>query len=141
MLCGTCNGFDARSLLRVATSTESQLQDGTYPAVSKFYAHHNGLSALKSSSESGCEMCRFLWDTAQHTFEQEQLDRWLRTGEGEHQIYLGTSQWSAASQGLPYVVLAQHPSQQGPWVGSRNLGSFEVFAERGAASFPVLPFG
>jgi hypothetical protein len=137
MLCESCRGFDVRSLLYAAKLEESRLQDGSYSAVSKFYAHHGGLSALKSSSEGGCDMCRLLWSTACDTLKKEQIDRWLETGEGEHQIYLGTSQWSPMLQGLPYVVVTQHPSQQGPWVGSRTLGLFEVYAERGMRSFAI----
>ena len=140
MLCETCIGFDVRSLLRVATLEKSRLQDGTFPAVPRFYAHHGGLSALSSSSESGCEMCGLLWAAACDTFKQEQIDRWLQTRDAEHQIYLGTSQWSPEFHGLPYVVVTQNPPQQGAWAGSLTLGSFEVFAERGMAPYSVLAF-
>lgn len=133
MHCETCLGFDVRSLLHQATSDTFKLPDGSHSAIDKFHKHQAGLSALKASSENGCEFCALLWDTAVKTIGKEQVTRWLEKGkgEGEQDIYLGTSAWSADLQGLPYVVATQQPSQQGPWAGSRTLGSFEVYANRG----------
>lgn len=131
MLCETCRGFDVHRLLKAATAEKGRKSDGSYPAVPKFYTHYNGISALKSSAENGCELCRLLWTTACDTVKQGEVDRWLQTEEGELQIYLESSPWSPRLQGLPYVVVTQYPSQS----GSRSLGSFEAYAERGTVLF------
>ena len=121
-----------RSLLRQAADETSRFPDGAYPAISKYHKLQNGLSALRSSAERGCEMCMLIWETAVRTLGADQVHRWREKGkgEGEQQIYLGTSEWSPSLQGLPHVVATQTLPDGAPWPGLRTLGSFEVFAER-----------
>ncbi|MCJ1394681.1 hypothetical protein MMC18_007561 [Xylographa bjoerkii] len=135
MLCEVCKGFDVHSLFalassRTATETPKLAVHGVYPEFEgfpKFYKHHVGIAALRSSATRGCRLCSIIWQNWAKDRTAEVIEReWLAAGIGEEQIFLGLSKWAPEAQGIPYLTVLQYVSNGTP----RTLGMFEVFADR-----------
>lgn len=144
VLCDICQGFDIRALL-VQSGTQKTMPSGMRdrsfidaedyrPPIPFFYKHHNGIIALKSSSEQGCALCDLFWHSWVKTLSKPDFtDHWLEaTFEGT--LYIGCSGWTISREGLPYVTVTQQPSSG----GTRTLCSFEVYVDRGIVSAPGI---
>jgi hypothetical protein len=143
MLCKICQGFNIHDLFSLAESRpvvekpHSVLHEvfPAFQAFPEFYKHHNGLVALRSSAETGCGLCTFIWRNWSKSVPPDAIDReWVAARKGEEQIFLGLSRWAPQIQGIPYVTVVQNT----PGGIQRNLGIFEVVAERGTLAGLIL---
>jgi hypothetical protein len=143
MLCQICQGFDIHDLFSLAASRPVRdeprsITTDVFPGFEgfpEFYKHHTGLVALRSSAEEGCDLCIFIWRNWTQSLPPDAIDReWVAARKGEEQIFLGLSRWAPQLQGIPYLTVAQKI----PGGHQRNLGIFEVVAERGMLSVPRL---
>jgi hypothetical protein len=137
-LCNVCQGLDIRALLALSETQKSTSVKITLisflhvdtefkPGVPDFYQHQTSIDALIKASESGCTLCKLIYESRSDSSAQSLVADRAIDNAGLGQLFIGTSGHNISKGEIPIVTVTQRPAESSP----RTICTFDVFSEKG----------